>query len=508
MRLLLVTGLLSRSLADVCENYCKQNPGTCGSNGSFCKNGHACHDLFWFDEQRTFACSSAVPGCPTSNPVLCRHVSSILTPKPGEATGEPVKKAVATTEAPPKKGSMVKSSTKSKEEEDLAKAVAMSPREQKQGKGSGQKSSSGDRKPEDKKKGKASASAEDEELQAAIAESLKQVKSGTGSPKSVGEPSGEDDDLERALAESLGMGAVGEIVKDARPGRLGFENMGATCYLATVMQLLSHARPLVEGLHLLRPDPVAEAVADIFDHTWNRAAANEGAPILPAALLAAINAKAGDDVAFTAGHMEDVMEALDVILDSLAVATRPAPFMPSFAETLFMSVVRNTKHCVLCNVATVREEPTFNVLVPVPTREGDESVTLEECFTAMHTDEQIPDYACDTCGGYTVANAKSALVSGSPLMFVGLRRFRRDMSKVHTPVEIPAIMRLEDDSVYELIGIAHHHGETKNGGHYIAEFLQDGEWVEANDRAVVAKGPGPEKIVSKTAYVLLYQRQA
>ena len=116
------------------------------------------------------------------------------------------------------------------------------------------------------------------------------------------------------------------------------------------------------------------------------------------------------------------------------------------------------------------------------------------------------------CDGYTSATSSSRVTAPAALMVVVLKRFDSAGNKIVTPVEVPHVLDMQLAmgnpalaSNYQLIGIAHHRGESKNSGHYVAQFMhhEHHEWVEANDRAVVSS---PPPTVSSSAYVLLYQR--
>jgi ubiquitin C-terminal hydrolase len=338
-----------------------------------------------------------------------------------------------------------------------------------------------------------------------------------GNAADNGKPLNEDELVALAIAESLKDQPVAqEFVRDPRPGRLGFHNMGATCYLATAVQLLGHLRVVRERLLtpnavLTNPNPIASAFLSTLRHMWERAEETGGEPIEPVELVAALREAAGPGK-FLPHIMEDSHEALWYILNSLSEATSPreGARTPSVIDHIFGTVFKNSKTCSLCSHASPVMEPLLEVLVPIPKTlpEGIEAITLEETFRARQEEEDVEDYACNTCDGYTPARGKTELIASGEVVVFVMKRFTREGIKIDTPVEFPMVIDFLPTGVYDLVGVGHHRGATVKSGHYTAEFFHDvhNEWVDGNDRAVVSKEGSPAT-VSRTAYILVYQRR-
>ena len=60
--------------ADGCGDICTRFPGTCGTGGSYCKDGRVCHDLFWANSEHTILCNHAQAMCPEKDPLRCDDV--------------------------------------------------------------------------------------------------------------------------------------------------------------------------------------------------------------------------------------------------------------------------------------------------------------------------------------------------------------------------------------------------------------------------------------------------
>ena len=63
--------------ADECSDVCTLIPGACSSKGSYCKNGHACMDLFWYRRDEIL-CNHEDAGCPDTNELLCSEAQQIV----------------------------------------------------------------------------------------------------------------------------------------------------------------------------------------------------------------------------------------------------------------------------------------------------------------------------------------------------------------------------------------------------------------------------------------------
>ena len=102
--------LISIVAADECGNICTSvTPNPCSEKGSYCKNKHACMDLFWQDKAAGTMCNHKVAGCLIKQPVLCSEAVSSATAKsstekatPKSAAQETPKLAAQETAKPAK----------------------------------------------------------------------------------------------------------------------------------------------------------------------------------------------------------------------------------------------------------------------------------------------------------------------------------------------------------------------------------------------------------------------
>jgi ubiquitin C-terminal hydrolase len=347
---------------------------------------------------------------------------------------------------------------------------------------------------------------EDEMMAFALAQSLEAEQG--GDVASAGPTNPADDELERVLKlsiEEVESGKSGqEYIPDPRPGRLGFHNLGNSCWLAAISQALLHIPRVLETLRSAptgQANRVLDALRFIDDQIWNHY--HTGEPLTPNGFLDALE---GTRPGFHGDRMEDAYEVMQLILTELIAAN--ANF-----GTLFEVESTITRFCSDCGLFKVLNPKEFDVILPISEpKEGSESVKLEDCIYDFTVPEVLGGVLCDDggCGQLHDANKWTTISSTGELLMISLRRFDAAMDKIKTKVEYPLELDLgflnqAGIGRYRLQSVINHSGETRSSGHYTVDFFHpgDNEWVHANDRSVIAKDP---TLVSETAYIFIYER--
>ena len=75
--LITLVGTIVPTFADECADICTVIPNSCSHKGSYCKNGHACMDLFWSIEEREI-CNQSIGGCENKKALLCSDATRIV----------------------------------------------------------------------------------------------------------------------------------------------------------------------------------------------------------------------------------------------------------------------------------------------------------------------------------------------------------------------------------------------------------------------------------------------
>ena len=302
--------------------------------------------------------------------------------------------------------------------------------------------------------------------------------------------------------------------RDTRPGRAGIKNVGNSCYLAPVIQILAHSRRFVDALfdtEFAKPNPAQEEFLKMVIDMWSY---NEhGTPLDPSGLLRALRKAAGDR-SFNAGVHEDAHQAMKTILSHLGEASVSHPGETSVFEDMFAVQFDRSRICHGCGKlrsSRITEHDIFLPLQDVQSSGG--LVHLYDLFTDRLS-PVVNEYLnqCESCHGHRVQIDQDTIGKAGELLLVALNRFDSTLRPIETFVEYPIHLDLNKISgshglpKYKLVGVIHRSGETTQFGHYTAQFYHDvhKEWVDADDQTV-SSVEGELGTISNTVYVLLYE---
>ncbi|XP_059151065.1 ubiquitin carboxyl-terminal hydrolase 15-like [Physella acuta] len=150
-------------------------------------------------------------------------------------------------------------------------------------------------------------------------------------------------------------------------------------------------------------------------------------------------------------------------------------------------------------------------------------IQLDDCLKLFMKEEQLSDkdpWYCPDCEQHKQATKKFDLWSLPDVLIIHLKRFSYNKywrDKIDVLVEFPThgldlrkyIINEESNEcdVYDLIAVTNHYGGL-GGGHYTAYAMNkdDGSWYYFDDSSVTASSA--ESVVTKAAYVLVYQRKS
>jgi hypothetical protein len=308
-----------------------------------------------------------------------------------------------------------------------------------------------------------------------------------------------------------------EYVIDNRPGHIGFHNLGATCYMNSIMQLLGHSDRFIRymtdfSMRVFESQSMNSLTANVIstiNEMWNPR--NGGEPITARSLQDSLREFSGFEYADNV--MEDASLALGHVLEAINVASDN-----QFGRTIANVPVRPSRICRSCDFRLEnRDEPDQILRLPIPRSET--PVDLEACFGMFSAEHDIELVQCPSCQrrGGSARTSYSIQGQGPNILIIQLLRFQQrgaDQVKLHTPINYPIefdLSRMPGANnaigIYRLKGVVHHSGESVRGGHFTAEVrhLMDGEWLLANDRDV-HEIEAPSQHNSASVYILLYDR--
>lgn len=162
-------------------------------------------------------------------------------------------------------------------------------------------------------------------------------------------------------------------------------------------------------------------------------------------------------------------------------------------------------------------EPELHPSVIAARAEGEEKISLRQCFDALQTPQQLSEgneLTCDSCGKKTRATLTERVVSVGSNLLVQLHRFpRRELSdKLDIVVEYEEGFQIAGSSLRLSAVVCHigarsgSLGTSGSGGHYIAFVRRGDKWFKCND-AVVSKVALEHVLSNRNAYLLLYTKE-
>lgn len=326
----------------------------------------------------------------------------------------------------------------------------------------------------------------------------------------------------------------------------GIANLGNTCYLASVAQLLAHSRPLVREL-LLASAPADEAaaptwaaLADLLWQLWVAAPASGGAPASAAALLRALQLRTPMGRAGTLHDQSDAHELVVQMVDALATERRPpsAALLAGLAARgdcrpdepdpehrwraelgkmaapdagrLFYGQILYTVRCGACS-ATSQTDELFCTL-PVAIR----GPTAQACVDAHLATDALPEWRCERCGQQGQGALSARVRRAPPVLILALKRFVDPWRVLRAPVAPDEALSLGGAATYRLSGVVCHYG-LQGGGHYVAVCrrpadVADGSnaWWCTYDDGVATPAPGGLRSAAPAdaVYLLAYDIRA
>ena len=314
-----------------------------------------------------------------------------------------------------------------------------------------------------------------------------------------------------------------------RPSAVGLRNLGNSCFMNTVLQVICRVRGFREYfaypykndlLNPSNPSSTGGRLATAFSDFLRLFYSNRYAVVSPSRLRS-LCSEYSDDLRSSKGQ-HDAAEFMQQIVfqllhedlntakgklevgggDDANYQTFPRDVNEqrvedvktdaSFVTTKFRSYFANRTTCTVCKTESVKYEGFTTLSLAVPFKAGGCSVTLSECIDNFENPESVSGIDCQVCGCRVVKNTRNNIHVCSDVVVVQLKRFSWDGVKNTAPVTFPLSMKLGEQTEhqrgeYGLIGVVNHLGRNLQNGHYTANAIVEGmEWFHFNDEKVTS----------------------
>lgn len=199
----------------------------------------------------------------------------------------------------------------------------------------------------------------------------------------------------------------------------------------------------------------------------------------------------------------------------------------SVISGLFYGIMYTISECRYCNVKLYNYQ-TFNFIIfPLQevlkykisltnfTSNCNNTVSIEDCFKHYQLTTKLSDYYCNNCKRQVICNYTNIFSILPNIIIIILNRGKGLQYKVNISFENENlglkdyVEYCKDESVYELIGLVTHYGESNASGHFTAKCKSpiDGYWYLYNDQIVTKIGYfDKDSFAQGNPYILFYKK--
>lgn len=342
----------------------------------------------------------------------------------------------------------------------------------------------------------------------------------------------------------------------------GIVNMGNTCFMASVLQVLLHCRQLrdffMSSEHNSKTCPRRNqksvnnvCMACELDDLFNTNYCGEVQPFAPTQFLHAMWRSSKN---LSGYEQQDAHEFLISVLGQLHTDLGGSTFACKCpVHSSFTGVLQSDVTCLSCGNVNASFDPFIDVSLDILTSKNDSNfildpntstLNLHECFQMFTHAEKLSSntYMCASCNHtYQEATKQLSIRKAPEILTIHLKRFEHSLNtiKIDTFMQFPLefsifdyttegvhlrnevtsisgvnpsvidpgyeVKKYSKDMLYRLVATVNHTGVV-DSGHYVAYIASQDQssWFKFDD-AMVTKVPSG-MVLNSNAYMLFYER--
>lgn len=340
--------------------------------------------------------------------------------------------------------------------------------------------------------------------------------------------------------------------KFATSGLKGFVNLGATCFMSSILQTFIH-NPIIKhyffnnDLHYLNCEKklnyiknnytdesnacITCSIDQIFEDFYTDSTHN-GYGMSNLLITAWYKKKS-----FSGFQEQDAHEFWQTLLDEFHTdyerVTKNLDISSSkdcqcITHTTFAGELQSSITCQSCKSITKTIDPVLDLSLEIKNKKhhqqtSSKSLTIYDCLDLFTSVEKLDVvYSCQHCGDKTKATKSLKFKTLPPVLSIQLKRFEHNLisdqfSKIDTPVKIPLFLNMtkyceqsklpnndeiDSSKIYELFAAVVHIGSVHTGHYIVMTKSGTGQWFKFDDSIVTMITQ--EDVINSNAYLLFY----
>ncbi|XP_047143554.1 uncharacterized protein LOC100204626 isoform X2 [Hydra vulgaris] len=301
----------------------------------------------------------------------------------------------------------------------------------------------------------------------------------------------------------------------------GLANLGNTCFLNSVLQVLTYTPPLFNYImseyHKQKCGTVGFCMqCELTNHFTKVFRGNTNGAIKPMSIIQKLQFIGKS---FRFGRQEDAHEFLRYVVEGIQKSDYVGkPNLDKFsketsvANAIFGGLYRSQVKCLKCNF----DSNTFETMMDINLDVKDCSTVIQALQRSVCADRLEGDnkYYCERCRMKTVAQKRNSIYKEPNVLTLQLKRFdftNMFGGKISKNVVFPEELDIRPfmsvaqnyPLLYKLYAVLVHSGFSCNSGHYYCYVkASNSAWYEMNDNRVCQVGI--QTVLNAQAYLLFY----